>query len=345
MSVAPPAPTMVLNEFMLHLMEELRSERKLSEASVVSYIKVLYSLNDKKPFKSLAFLRKSAPILEKIATYAPSTQKNILGSILGVLTLVKDKGAYKKTYEAYAGHLREKKAEPPEVADGEKSKRESDNWLSWEDVEKRRKELEDEVAAQKVAKTGLTPTQFQSRLNLMVLSLYTLIQPRRNQDYTLMRVVPSGSEGRAKEFNYLDLAAKKFCFNQYKTSKKYGQKCFDIPEPLMGAIDAYLKFHPLKPKKGAKDYDFPLLVDFRGTPFTAVNAMTRLLGRIFGRRVGSSLLRHIYLSSKYNLTEMAETADAMGHSLSTQRAYLRKDEPAGGAGESESDSDESEKTE
>ena len=58
-------------------------------------------------------------------------------------------------------------------------------------------------------------------------------------------------------------------------------------------------------------------------PVDKENGITRILNKIFGKKVGSSMLRHIYLSSKYNITEMKEDADAMGHSTKEQKDYLK----------------------
>jgi integrase len=76
-----------------------------------------------------------------------------------------------------------------------------------------------------------------------------------------------------------------------------------------------------------KNYPIKLLVGADGTPLTAVNVITRLLNRVFGKKIGSSMLRHIYLSDKYKDTidEMKTDAAAMGHSVGQQRAYVKKD--------------------
>jgi hypothetical protein len=65
----------------------------------------------------------------------------------------------------------------------------------------------------------------------------------------------------------------------------------------------------------------------------AVNAITRVLNRVFGKKIGSSMLRHIYLSDKYKdqNEEMKKDAEAMGHSLDLQRAYIKKDDVEGGS--------------
>jgi hypothetical protein len=45
---------------------------------------------------------------------------------------------------------------------------------------------------------------------------------------------------------------------------------------------------------------------------------------VFGKQIGSSMLRHIYLSSKYDIDEMKKDADAMGHSLGVQKEYMKE---------------------
>jgi hypothetical protein len=117
-------------------------------------------------------------------------------------------------------------------------------------------------------------------------------------------------------------------FNKYKTAKKYGTQILDIPSsaeaPLMDTITHYLKFQPLwKATKGKEAV--PFLVTSDGKPLEAVNAITRILNKVFGRKVGSSMIRHIFLSDKYDISEMQEDATAMGHSVEEQRKYLRKE--------------------
>jgi hypothetical protein len=67
-------------------------------------------------------------------------------------------------------------------------------------------------------------------------------------------------------------------------------------------------------------------VYYDGKPLSQVNAITRILNKTFGKKVGSSMLRHIYLSSKYGkvVDEMKEDANAMSHSVDMQKDYIKK---------------------
>lgn len=317
-----------VNEFMMNLHKQL-TERKLSENTVNAYLKTLYMLNGKKPFKSLAFLKKVDDIKKTIGGYAESTQKSILGAILSVLSIHKEKGPYKKTYETYTDILKERKSGGEVAAPGEKTEKEKEAWLNWEDVEKRRKELYDDILGYKNPKT-ISADQYTTYLNYAVLSLYTLLPPRRNQDYLNMRVVSKWKPEMSTDVNYLDLGGSgvptKFVFNKYKTSKKHGQQIVEIPKELADALLTYLKRNPMRPTGRSKTFEYPFLVNAAGEPMTAVNAITRLLNKVFGKKIGSSMLRHIFLSNKYDIGTMAKDAELMAHSLNTQRNYLRTED-------------------
>jgi hypothetical protein len=71
-----------------------------------------------------------------------------------------------------------------------------------------------------------------------------------------------------------------------------------------------------------------LLVDSKGQPLHQVNAITRILNSIFGKKIGVSLLRNIYLTDKFKapVNELQNTANAMGTSSATvQSNYIKND--------------------
>lgn len=326
---------MAVNEFMLSLSNKLTEEKKLSDATVKAYIRCLYNLNDKKPFKSLTFLKKTDVILDKIKDYAENTKKSILGAICSVLSFWKDK-TYKKPYQFYFDLMKDSK--PIEAKDmGKKTDREEKNWIEWADVEKKREELIDKIAKMKMVKTP-TSDQYQTLLSYALLSVYTLLPPRRNKDYQFMKVVSKWTPEFQKTENFLDFAGsdkpKRFIFNVYKTSKSHGEQIVDIPEKLADALMVYLRHHP-KRNGRRKSFIYDFLVNQSGEPLKQVNSITRLLSKLFApKKIGSSLLRHSYLSNKYDISEMKEDAELMGHTVSEQKKYLREETPkvvSGGA--------------
>jgi hypothetical protein len=69
-----------------------------------------------------------------------------------------------------------------------------------------------------------------------------------------------------------------------------------------------------------------LLVDYRGNPYENNNTITRMLNKIFGKKIGCSMLRSIYLTDKYadNLNDLKSDAEAMGTSSNTiQNQYIK----------------------
>lgn len=315
------------------LRSKLISERKVSESSADLYMAQLLRLNDKQPFKNLKFLANTEGILAKLEGYAPSTKKSILGGIVSVLSLYKS-GPYKKLTSLYRTKMLDAQKETADDRGDTsvKTAKEEENWVDWTDVLKKRDEL-----SEVVAKYGNTVNaeQYENLLANLLLSLYTYIQPRRNKDYQEMFVVRQWSEELPTDRNYLDLHGQRFIFNVFKTAKTQGQQVIDFPEdddasPLKDAIVSYLRHNPHY--KNAKNKDksktFRFLTKQDGSPLTAVNAITRLLNRTFGgKKVGSSLLRHAYLSNKYGglIQEMSGDADAMAHTPATQRTYIRAD--------------------
>jgi hypothetical protein len=69
-------------------------------------------------------------------------------------------------------------------------------------------------------------------------------------------------------------------------------------------------------------------VDYQGEVFTSNNAITRMLNKVFGKKIGVSMLRNIFLTDKYGdkVKELEQDAKEMGTSASTiQNQYVKLD--------------------
>lgn len=315
---------MAASDFVSNIQKELVEKKGVASTTADLYVRTLMILNDKTPFKNLAFLKKTDAIMAKLGEYAESTQKTILAAIVSVLGLFSAKPTYKNVHAFYHGKMIEMSKEAKESETSDKTQKQKDNWIDWATVKKLATDSYAKVKSLK-SKT-LTPKEMEHLLNTTVLSLYTCVPPRRNQDYLNMVVVKKWDDKMDNSKNYLDLEGSQFVFNKYKTAKKYGVQHVAIPNddvnPLMDTLVMYLKHHPLYKKKSSEP--IPFLVGPDGNSLTAVNSITRILNRIFGKKVGSSLLRHIFLSDKYDIKEMEEDAADMGHSVEEARKYLVK---------------------
>lgn len=318
-----------VTEYMMSLHKELIEKRGVADQTASQYIRSLYSLNNNRPFTNLAWLKNRDSVGQRLSEFAESTQKTLLSVIVSALSTVKDKPTYKRIYSHYYNEMMSKSKEQNGKDTSEKSAKQEKNWLEWDVVKSHVDRLLEES---KDLPKDLSPRQWDTVLSYMVLSLFTEFDPRRNQDYQLMEVVKSPKQATDKDKNYLTLTEpKQFIFHKYKTSKTHGTQTFPVPKSLDAPIALYLSRHPSLHGKTvtAKTPSFPLLVQGDASPLTAVNAITRILNRIFGKRVGSTMLRHIYLSAKYDVAEMNDTAEKMGHTGSVQRTYLKKDSEGG----------------
>jgi hypothetical protein len=203
------------------------------------------------------------------------------------------------------------------IEDGAKENKKSDvqkkNWIKWDDVTAKFEELKNN---NKIPK-NISETQYDNLLDTVILGVFVLSPPRRNKDYIMMKVSKDG-KGLDDKYNWLDMKKKQFIFNNYKTEKSYGQQIIDVPVGLIDIIKKYLKY-----KKEGEGY---LLVKFNGDRLISDNSLTRRLNKIFGKNISSSMLRHIYLSDKYGKVqeEMKDDAEAMAHSVSQQKEYIKK---------------------
>ena len=315
-----------ITEYMMNLSRDLVEKKGVSESSATLYVRNLYTLNNKTPFKTLSFLRNKEEIMKKVAEYAESTQKTFLASIVSVLSLVADKPTYKSVYRYYHEAMMGKAKDGRDKDTSEKTDKQKENWISWKEVVDLVNSLRNSILDSFSTKKHLTEGEWDSLLHYVVLSLYTFVQPRRNQDYLDMVVVKKWKDDMPTDKNYLDITGQQFVFNKYKTAKKYGTQKVAIPDtddaPLFSTLLVYLKHHPLyKTAKGKTPV--PFLINSKSEPLTAVNAITRILNKVLGKRVGSSMLRHIFLSDKYDIKEMEEDARVMGHSVEEQKKYMK----------------------
>jgi hypothetical protein len=276
---------------------------KLSENTKSLYRRNLVRLNGDKPFKTLKFLAKTKDILAKLESMVPNTQRTYLISIVSVAKHVDDK----RLYDFYFPLMM--KINKDLATNTNKSKTQDENWLSYEEVLAVQKHL-----MKVLPKSFAKASDYDKLLDVMVLSLYTLTPPRRNLDYLNMLVTkPSDEEGDKNNYMYDG----NFYFRNYKTAKTYKEQVEPIPPELQKVIDLYMKHHPDVPE---------FLVRSNGSPLKTSNDITRRLNKIFGRNISSSMLRNIYLTSKYSdtMNEMKNDVKAMGTSTHTaENNYIK----------------------
>jgi len=307
----------------MNIIDKALESRQLSQNSINLYRRNLLILNDNKPIKSFNFLKNKEEILNKIKELKPTTQRSYIISICSVL---RDIPKYKKMYEEYFELLKDFNNDLKVNTD--KSEKQEKNWISQEEVLSVHKKLKEDVMNLLQKKRKIDKAVFNKLLNYMILSLYTLINPRRNKDYSLMKIASNTDDDN---YNYLMIDKKntmKFLLNKYKTDKKYHSVEIEVPDDLKEVIQLYLKYHPLKAELKKKDYDIPFLVDEQGKGLKNSTEITKILNKIFGKKISSSMLRNIFLTDKYGdvMEELKSDVKHMGTSVDVaMNTYIKKD--------------------
>lgn len=306
---------------MATLKEIMKKQRNLQQSTVDSYILHLSSLHDKEPFNDLDWLTNIDHIKDIIKGKSCGSAKTYLAVVL--TTLGTNPLKFKALHKKYTTLFNEKKKLCDATDTSKKTAKQEKSWISWDKVLERQADLKDKIK-NIPSVSVISDMNYKKLLNYMVLSLYTLLPPGRNIDYTLMDVLKNGyTATMPKDVNYLDVKNHKMIFNIFKTVKDEGQQIVsyaDRPE-LIQAIETYLSHHPLNT---GKESQFPFLVRHNGTPIRLSSQMTMLMNAIFKKNIGPGMLRHIYLSDKYNIGDMEKDAKLMRHSLGQQKEYMKE---------------------
>ena len=295
---------------MASLKDSLVNENGLAKGTANMYVTKLRILNNNIPFGSLAFLKDKTDIQKKLETIEnDNTRKSYVASIVSILNHQKSI-MYKQLNIFYKAIFMKERIASADKPLHEKTETQQKNWLPWEEIMTAYNTIKSRIDDIKDLKA---PTENERDLmeRYIVLSLYVLQPPRRNADYYMMKF----GTGISDEFNFVDLHGKKYYFNNFKTSK-YGKEVLDIPPKMLEVIRWYKEHMHLK------DDDYLLFPD--DNKRTSPNKITKLLNKIFMKNISSSMLRHIYLSSKYGAVEKEQEKDSefMSHSQNTQNTYI-----------------------
>ena len=198
-----------------------------------------------------------------------------------------------------------------------KSDKQSENWISMEEVKNIYTNLKID-AAPLFKRKSLTRQEHNRLISFIILSLYVLLPPRRSTDYTEMLMLGEKPTSEKEQVNYID--GRDMVFNVYKTAKHYGVQKVRMPNTLIQILKQWQKMFP---------HNRYLLFDFCGKKLSNVY-ITHYLNKIFGKKISVNMLRHIYISEKVlagvpKLTELQKEAHDMGHSVAQQTLYKKFD--------------------
>jgi uncharacterized protein (DUF697 family) len=277
----------------------------LSASSLKTYKSILKNIYDKcfedKEY-SMDNFNKHEQVLNHLSDMPYNKRKTVLAS-LSVLT-----GG--KAYTAQM--LKDIEQFNSTEMKQEKTPQQMENMIAPEEVEKIFDNL-DQHAKIILKKEKLSSSDLNELMKWVMIALTGGIfqAPRRSIDFGNMKWRNYDSE----KDNYVDVKNGKFVFQNYKTAKQYEKQENEISKPLKLILNKWFKVN---------DSDY-VLFDTKKQPLTSPQ-MTHRLNEIFGRKISTSMLRHIYATKKFgavNLGELAETAKEMGNSPMQLLKYVK----------------------
>jgi hypothetical protein len=256
-------------------------------------------------------LRNKTYIEEYIASYEkkykkpmPETSRRNIYSIL--MRLFPDIQSYKHEFTAAVNEVKSRDTQ-------EMTEKEKENWLNFEDVQKVYDYEYDKYRPILKSKGIATNDELSDISNFILLAVTSGIHipPRRSQDWTEMKI-----SNYTPTDNYYK--GGKFYFNTYKTAGTYGTQIIAAPRKLKEIMKLYIAKNP-------HDY---LLVNHFGKKLFETSLPPRLNKMFGGKKISTTMLRHIYLSHYHkdtpDLRDMTQLAHDMGHSVAMGLEYVRR---------------------
>ena len=285
------------------LQEKIKENRpKLSTSSVRTYISILSNLYKKLNGEGNIewFNKEHDDILKYLDDKNNQTRKTTLSSLF-ILTNMKE-------YQTIMNTIMKKVND--DYKDQKMNQKQKENWISIDEIKEKYNVLSADANLMLNKKKILNENVMMEFLLMSFLS-GVLIPPRRSLDYSEMKI----RNYDVKTDNYYK--ANKFYFNKYKTVKTYGMQILDVPKELNNVLKKWIKIN-------TNDY---MLYSSNNNKISCPQ-ITRILNKVFGRKISTSMLRHIYLTDVYKnvpqLSKMEILADEMGHSVSTAMEYIKR---------------------
>jgi site-specific recombinase XerD len=302
--------------------------RDVKPSTLNLYMRNLRKLKDNIPSKKgIDFLKKREIVMDYLSNLKRATQMTYLIAIRMALLAMNKNGKLDNLLEFYYDEFLKRKKETDEQrGKNEKTEKQEANWATMEELREVMNDYGKKIKNSKLAnKDELTKKEMDLMQKWIVANLYLHdSNPPVRLNYSPMFVISEKDyeDGADKSKNYLVIKSrnnKYFVFNNYKTDDTYGERKIKVGSKLNSALNMWLKHN----KSGS------LLLNKEGKPMSS-NHLSKYIQSVFsptGKNIGASMLRHIYISEKFEpkSKEKKEIADKMLHSVSEQGIYAKED--------------------
>ena len=320
------------------LMEEVKQSRNVRDTSIALYKRHLNKLAmdiTGKEYENEKFLKtKADEIIKYLDDKSNSVRRNFSASIMVALS-PKQKNSptdeYRGVYERYAKLLTEGQANYLESKkDNKMNSKEQKNWMNFDEVISLRDNILKKLKKEKISmsSTDISKSNFDLLQQYLVLSLYTMQAPRRNE-YASMKII---NKKEYLDLDKEDLKKNNYLVNLSKTNKLFsygsdkvkskiegGSNTVNITKELNTVLNLWLHFNKSD----------NLLVTQQGGMGMTKNQLTLLLNRIFKpKMISTSMLRKIYLTNMFGdeaerNNKKQKIAEEMNHGTGVQNLYIK----------------------
>tara|TARA_R110000824_G_scaffold76652_4_gene194145 strand:- start:675 stop:1652 length:978 start_codon:yes stop_codon:yes gene_type:complete len=312
-----------------------KARPNIKDNSIYQYERSLLKLKKLFNADDYAFLQNPMDVEEMLKDLHFTSVRNYYNAIIVYLMAINSEKEYDEEIKEYSDMRDElNKQYEEDNASGKISKKQEANFVDISEVEKMISQMKSDIkSGNLVTKKKLTTKDISLLRSYVLFSMLVRI-PTRNDASDMIFITRhtynklSDEDKEKNNFVVIKRGGMDFIYNQYKTSKKYKENVISVPKDLERIMRMYIKLMNFKPN----DNIFPM----------SRNAISQLLlkqsQKYMGKRISSTMIRKIYLSSKYGdvLQEMKEDAKMMGHDIATaQKVYIKT-----GQGEPVDDDDE-----
>ena len=311
-----------------NLSDEISEARpNLKPNTVKQYTTNLIKLQKLFDTDSYDFLSDTDNVMEKISNLGYLSQRNILNAVVVLLMALNHDEKYDKLLEEY-GKLRDKYNDKysDEQKSGIISDKQSANFATIEEVYEMINTMATELKPIK-KKTELSKKEFSLLQAFTLFNIYARM-PMRN-DVSEMEAIQkraynklSAEEKKSKNYLVLEKNGMFFVLNKYKTAKKYEE--LDLPiedKSLKKIIRFYLKHNGM-------GVMFKTSTGKSITRTELSKLLIKFSKKYMDKSISTTLLRKIYLSSKYGdmKKEMEADSKVLGHDVAStgMKVYVKE---------------------
>jgi len=311
--------------------EAISNDRPNLKANTIKQY-VIHLTKLKKIFStdSYDFLSNPDEVMDKIKDNHFTSQRNTLNAVIILLLAINHDKKYDELIEDYQKR-RDKFNQQylDQNADGKISEAQKNNFVELDEIKKMLNTMESEIKSQGLKKKE--NLKGKEKELMMVYTIFSmLVKYPVRLDFSGMKLISKTMYNALKADdkklgNYLinEKGKLTMVMNEYKTSRKFGEKKIPIDKDVQKIIRMYMR------STGKTNGDV-LFVSSTGNEISR-NALSQLLvkttKRYLNKSISTTIMRKIVLSDKFGdlVKEQKEMAEITGHDVSTMNAVYIKE--------------------